>query len=93
MSEETNDISTYKREEHINYITFEEGIYRGVSFRYNGGEVVTENGKNLIKFDYDVKGLEHGLEEAFDQYLGEYLLRLIEEEKFLDLKSETYGEI
>jgi len=68
-----------------NYITVNEGIYNGVSYRINNTEFEDRDGKHFLKFDYDVKGLEEGMEEEFEHYIGEFLINAltwaIEEDK------------
>ena len=68
-----------------NYITVNEGIYNGVSYRINNTEFEDSDGKHFLKFDYDVKGLEEGKEKDFENYLGEFLINAltwaIEEDK------------
>lgn len=71
--------------EDINYITVQEGMYKGVSYKINNTEFEEKDGGHFLKFDYDVKGLDASKEEDFENYLGEYLLRAlmwaIEEDK------------
>ena len=51
--------------------------FKGVSYRINNTEFVEEDGKHLLKFDYDVKGLREGDEIEFEQFLGEFIIRAL----------------
>jgi hypothetical protein len=54
-------------------------------YRIKSTEFVEEDGKHLLKFDYDVKGLTPGEEKEFENFLGELVIRAlkwaIEEDK------------
>lgn len=76
MSEE--DISKYKTEEHINYITIPEGRYKGVSYRINDSSFIEQDGKNYVKLDYDVNGLDDEDSVEFESFLGDLVVKAIE---------------
>lgn len=64
------------------YVTIQEGIFQGVAYRINScsvDEKPDSNGSYVMKFDYDVHGLDAGNEQEFEYFLGDYLTRAISE--------------
>jgi len=60
------------------YITITEGMFDGVSYRIRDAEFVEEGDKNLIKFDYDVKGLREEDTKKFEDFMSKMVLQAIE---------------
>ena len=72
-----DDVSKYKTEEHINFVTISYGIYEGVSYKINEAKFVEKNGKDYIELDYDVKDLAEGKELEFEQYMGNLMIEAL----------------
>lgn len=66
------------------YVLIGEGKWKGVSYNISSAAVEIQNGHPVLKFDYDVKGLDDTQSIDFERFLGEMLVRLIEEEKVKD---------
>jgi hypothetical protein len=77
MNNENNDQMSAKSVKNINYITVQEGIYQGVTYKINNAEVIEKDGEHFLKFDYDVKGLEKGKEKDFENYLGDFIINAL----------------
>jgi len=74
-----NDKIPIKNEKNINYITVPDGDYEGVSYKINNVEVIEDEKGNFLKFDYDVKGLNEGDEKEFEHYLGDFIIKSLED--------------
>ena len=77
MSDE-NDISKYKTEEHINFMTIPEGEYKGVSYKINNAQFVEKDGKDYLELDYDVQGLDERDAAEFEKYIGDTAVKALE---------------
>ena len=73
-----DDISGFKTDEHIGYITLPDGDYKGVSYKINEAKFIEKDGKDYIKLDYNVKDLPEGQELEFEQYMGELVVKVLE---------------
>lgn len=62
-----------------NYITIQEGMFNGVSYRIRDAEVVEKEDGHFIKFDYDAKGLDDEKAPEFEKMLGELITKALEE--------------
>ncbi len=62
------------------YITIQEGVYQGVSYKINYvGFAPDDTGSTIMKFDYEVKGLQDDNSDDFEQYLGRLITEYFEE--------------
>lgn len=61
------------------YITINEGIFKGVSYRIRDAEMVDENDKTLVKLDYDVRNLLERDTLDFEKFLGDFVIAALED--------------
>lgn len=64
----------------VEYITIREGVWKGVTYKVNGIDVVEEDGKVFYKMDYRVKNLPEGQSEEFEKFLGVLVSKTLREE-------------
>lgn len=61
------------------YITVSEGLFMGVSYRIRDAKFVEENGKNLVKLDYDVRNLLEKDTLKFEKFLGDIVTKALQD--------------
>lgn len=73
------------------FITIKEGTWMGVEYRIKSAEFIEKDGYPLLKFDYDVRGLDESKSEEFEHFLGEFITRALEYE--IEMAREKGGDI
>ena len=73
-----SDITKFKIEEQTDFVTIPEGDYKGVLYKINEAEIVEKDGKNYLKLDYDVRGLDNRDAAEFEHHISNAVLEALD---------------